>query len=430
MKYKNNNEMVFLPVSLNITGKKILIIGGGKVAAHKMEILSRFTNNITILAPDICDIIGDSNFTIIHGKYHASHLEEYYLVYACTDNHLVNEKIKKEANQLGILINVADNPELCDFVSPAIYKKGDLTVAVGSNACNVKQSIAIRNKVQNFLEKKTIPDKSRESIIHDHFSFPAENPEIKKLPYSFNEGIQKEIKEPILDVTAPGKVMLVGFGPGNPELLTIKALSCLHEADVIFYDALLDSNYLSEFEAVKVSVGKRCGHHSKKQDEINELLLEAARNGKKVVRLKGGDPMIFGRGGEELNFLISHNIEVEVIPGITSALAASAQYGISMTHRLISSSVAFCHGHKLSSKPFPMVDTLVIYMGANYQREIAIKLISEGWKAETPVALLSRISFPDSKSVITSLEKLSYNQVVMEMPLLIIVGNTIMKRLL
>lgn len=404
--------MIFLPVSINITGKRILIIGGGKVAAHKMKILSRFTNNITILAPEICNNIHSSGFNIINKKYHSSNLEGYHLVYVCTDNHLLNKLIKKEAKHLGILVNVADNPELCDFVSPAIYKKGNLTVAVGSNAQNVHQSIAVRNAIQDFLENNSIPDRPRGAIGEG-------------LSLSSAKSWQPNKKKPLEAREVFAKVTLVGFGPGDPELLTIKALSCLENADVIFYDALLDSDYLQRFAAIKVPVGKRCGKHSKQQEEINELLLQAAKSGQKVVRLKGGDPMIFGRGGEEFTFLTNHHIEVEIIPGITTALAASAQSAIPLTQRLISSSVAFCNGHNLNNKPFPKADTLVFYMGTNRQQDLAKKLISEGWESETCAALISRVSYPDSKEVVVTLNELSKKEVLKETPLLIIVGNTI-----
>lgn len=220
---------------------------------------------------------------------------------------------------------------------------------------------------------------------------------------------------------------LVGFGPGDPELLTLKALSCLQNADIIFYDALLDSDYLKKFTAIKVAVGKRCGKHSKQQEEINELLLLSAKSGQNVVRLKGGDPMVFGRGGEEIAFLTHNHVEVEIIPGITTALAASAMYKIPLTQRGISSSVAFCNGHNLKIRTFPKADTLVFYMGANHQRDLAKKLISEGWSGEIPVALISNVSYHNAVKKVTTLDKLSKEKVMNETPLLILVGNTIRK---
>lgn len=402
--------MTFLPVSLNITEKRLLIIGGGKVAAHKMEILSRFTNNITVLAPEICDEIRESDFIVIKKKYHLSFLKGYHLVYACTNDHQLNKKIKQEANQLGILVNVADNPELCDFVSPAIYKDNELTVAVGSNATNVYQSIKIRDSIKDFLENNFYLT-GRKISRNEKYPCPERNQQNPEQKDIISEG--------------SGKVALVGFGPGNPELLTLKAKSCLESADIIFFDALLDSDYLQQFPALKVPVGKRCGKHSRPQEEINDLMLQAALSGKNVVRLKGGDPMVFGRAGEEIFFLKQHHIEVEVVSGVTSALAAAAQFRLPLTQRAVSSSVAFCHGHHINQNSFPMADTLVFFMGANHQQEIARKLISEGRPSETPVALISDASYDYAKSCFTTLEQLARQKQLIDTPLLILVGESI-----
>lgn len=155
MKYSAKQNNIFLPVSMNITGKKILIVGGGRVATHKLSLLSRFTNEITILAPEISCEIKKSNFRIIQREYHSSNLEGYFLVYACTNNYCLNQKIREEAHARGLLVNVADNPELCDFVSPAIYKNGYITIAIGSNAQNVRKAIEIRDKIETFFSHGT-----------------------------------------------------------------------------------------------------------------------------------------------------------------------------------------------------------------------------------------------------------------------------------
>lgn len=151
MKYSVKHDSIFLPVSLNITGKKIMIVGGGRVATHKLYLLSRFTNDITILAPVISSEIRRSNFKIIQKEFHNNDLKGYFMVYACTNSCSLNKKIKEEANIHGLLVNVADNPELCDFVSPAILKNGYITIAVGSNAQNVKKAIEIRDKIKTIL---------------------------------------------------------------------------------------------------------------------------------------------------------------------------------------------------------------------------------------------------------------------------------------
>ncbi|PWD98055.1 uroporphyrinogen-III C-methyltransferase [Marinilabilia rubra] len=398
----------FLPVSLNITGKKILIIGAGKVALQKARSLSRFEVSISVLGTEIHpDFNQSDNIQIIKKEYEPEDLGGHYLIYACTNNPGINQKIKEDSYQRNILVSIADAPQTGDFVSPAIYKNENVTVAVGSNGKNPSKSVKIRN------------------LIRDHLNIESDQIRIKKdaaTTYNRNKDsppLHQEI------ANKKGKVILAGFGPGDPGLLTLKSNQYLEEADFIFHDALLDVSYLDRFKAQKIPVGKRCGQHYKKQEEINEMLLEAAFTGKNVVRLKGGDPFVFGRGGEEVAFLNQHQVDVEVIPGITSAFAAAAQFGIPLTQREVSSSLAFLVGHNLSTRPFPKADTLVFYMGAKHQCELSQALIEEGWDKSTPVALLSNISNTSSKAVITQLDKLCKEKGAIETPLLIIVGETI-----
>ena len=223
-----------------------------------------------------------------------------------------------------------------------------------------------------------------------------------------------------------GKVYIAGFGPGDPELLTIKAQHALQQADIIFYDSLLDDTYLENFKGEKIKVGKRKNLHMKEQDEINELLYKAAINGKQVVRLKGGDPMIFGRGGEEYHFLKERLINVEIIPGITSALAAAAIAGIPLTQRDISSSVAFCTGHPENSIHIPDTNTIVFYMSASNLHIILNKLIAAGRPTNTPVALIENISLPEQRIITGTLYEILKKTNTFHSPLLVIVGNTVM----
>ncbi len=202
-----------------------------------------------------------------------------------------------------------------------------------------------------------------------------------------------------------GIVSLVGFGPGDPDLLTIKAAKAIEQADIIFYDDLIDPSYLEDNKAEKVYVGKRAGYHHKEQGDINRLLLDAARAGKQVVRLKGGDPMIFAHGSEEIEYLESNLIHVDVIPGITTASALAASQKISLTHRDFSSSVALVSGH--TQQPVtPNAETLVYYMGAKQLQAIATQLIDEGWAMNTPVLLTYNVSRPDEQTFETTLWKL------------------------
>ena len=221
-----------------------------------------------------------------------------------------------------------------------------------------------------------------------------------------------------------GKVFLTGSGPGSSDLLTIRAWNVLKNADIIFYDALIDNSVLNRLTCRKVYTGKRKGLHSYDQDEINRLMYQAAIFGKQVVRLKGGDPQIFGRGAEEFDYLRSRFIDVEIIPGITSALAAAALTGIPLTHRNAASSVAFCTGFPVERIKVPDADTLVYYMGATNLMLIAEKVIRSGKPENTPVALISNISSPLQRTEYKTLGKLLQDEIKMPSPLLIIIGET------
>ncbi|MBQ7419354.1 MAG: uroporphyrinogen-III C-methyltransferase [Prevotella sp.] len=218
----------------------------------------------------------------------------------------------------------------------------------------------------------------------------------------------------------PGTVTLVGFGPGAPDLLTIRGERALRQADIIFYDDLTNLDYLNSLAAEKVYVGKRSGRHHTEQDEINGLLLDAAEQRKRVVRLKGGDPMIFAHGGEEIRYLEQHNIPVDVIPGVTTATALAASTKVSLTLRGVSQSVAIVNGH--SSNPIvPDTDTLVYYMGGARLSEIRQRLIAQGWREDTPVLAVHNVSLPSEQVFDTTIGQLGNE--TYPTPVIILVGD-------
>jgi len=219
------------------------------------------------------------------------------------------------------------------------------------------------------------------------------------------------------------KVYIAGFGPGDPDLLTVKAIKVIKKADVIFFDDLIDHNFLNDYSAEKIYVGKRKGNHSYSQEQINEFLYQSALKGKITVRLKGGDPFIFGRGGEEYNYLKKRFIEVEVIPGITAAFGAAASSGISLTSRGISSSVVFCTGFPLSTKKIPKADTLVFYMSASNLQKTAAKLIKEGRKINTPVALVRNATLSSQETVYSNLIDITEGRASLASPMVAIIGE-------
>ena len=224
-----------------------------------------------------------------------------------------------------------------------------------------------------------------------------------------------------------GKVTLVGFGPGNPDLLTLGGDKALEKADVIFHDDLLEQSFLQKYKAAKIYVGKRKDRHSFEQGDINRLILNAAREGKQVVRLKGGDPMVFAHGGEEIEYLQSNFVEVTVIPGVSSGIAVSSLTKVPLTHRGVASSVAFVTGHSQNTK-LPDTDTVVIYMGGSNIQQTASKAIADGRNPNTPVMLVYNVSRPDQKEYFSTLNELSINDTKYPTPVIIVVGDVVSLR--
>lgn len=379
--------MDFLPISINIKNKKIVIIGGGNVATQKVFGLYNFTKNITVVAPQISDVIKNIGVEIIEAEYTKSHINDAFLVYACTNNSLVNKQVADDAEVKGILFNRTDDATESSFISPAIVQNSTHVVAVNSKNKNVKSTVDLRNKLNAFLTDLDVNQ------------------------------VENQINK--------GKVYLVGFGPGNPDLLTIKGDKLCQQADVIFYDDLLDSTALDKYNGEKVYVGKRRGNHHKCQDEINEILYQAAKQEKMVVRLKGGDPLIFGRGSEEKVFLEERSIDVTIIPGITSAIAAAAYGGIPLTHRGISSTVAFGTAHGKTSFKILEADTSVYYMGAKNVIDIAQKYLDSGYVANYPVGIVYNASMPDQEVIKTTIGELITGKFDIKSPIISIFGNTV-----
>jgi len=400
--------MNFLPISINIEQKKILMIGGGKVAFHKIQLLQRFTNNITIVAKDVFDDVKKLGVKYIEKAYDETDLDGFLLIYAATNDRELNKQIREDAHKKGILVNVVDDPALCDFVSPAIYRNGNMTVAVGSNGEDVYKAIAWRDKIKDLFEDGYLKAWLRTKFKKKKTALP----QSKKISPQFIKGV----------------VYLVGFGPGDPDLMTVKARKALEHADIIFYDDLLDSGFLSSFDAEKQYVGKRRDNHHKEQDEINTLLREAARKGKVVVRLKGGDPLIFGRGIEEKKFLNDHGIQVEIIPGITSGIAAGALSGIPLTHRGVASSVAIGTAHAKNSFKILESDTSIYYMGARNLKEIAAKYIEKGYSDDLPVAIVYNVSLPDQEVTITNIKEIIEQDREFKSPIISIFGYSVNER--
>jgi len=396
----------FLPLNIRIDNKRILFVGGGKIALHKIKTVVQYTRNISIVSPEIQDELHQMGFTEIRKEYETSDLEGFFLVYACTSNLEVNRRIKNDAAAYGIMVNVVDNRELSDFISPAVIKQDEMTIAVSSNGENVKKAVAWRNTLKSIVQRGDFQGTCQ-----------SQGNELVKTT--------AEIGIPVPDLHKKGYVYIIGAGPGDPELLTIKAARVLCEADVILYDDLVSSDLVAQFSARKIYTGKRKDSHHFEQDAINKEILRHAQEGKIVARLKGGDPFIFGRGGEEIEVLREHGIGYEIIPGITAAHGASAYTEIPLTMRKVSSSVAFCTGHPVSKVQVPDTDTLVYYMVASTVHEVLDAVALKGRNDTTPVAIVQNATRYNQKIITGTLGELRKGDKQVNSPALLIIGDNI-----
>jgi len=403
-----------LPVLLK--NPKILLIGGGAVAYQKAKVLVLNNIDFLILSVSVNDKIKSLDAPYRLKKFERSDIKGFNIVIDATGKDDVARTLIKLKSRKFFLLNVVDKPEDCDFYFSSLLVYNNVKIAVSSNGGSPTLTQVIRDKIKEIIP----PDVGIFS-------------ELKLIERSNNivdvERTKKEIKELF------GKVSLVGCGPGDPELLTLKALKIIQNADIILYDNKIDENLLSltKESAEKFCVGKQKGHYSFRQDEINKVMLEFAKSGCHVARLKGGDPYIFGRGAEEAEYLLSNNIKVEVIPGISSAFAAPLLAGIPPTHRSYSSAVTVVTGYNKNGKlNLNWIDllnlknhTIIVLMGVTAAREIQVRGIECGIRKELPVAIISNASKQNqniSISTFNNFAKLAENT---ERPAIIVFGEVV-----
>jgi len=383
--------MNFLPLCLDVSTRKVLLVGGGKVAAQKLKTLGAYAQNIWVVAPDILPSIQSQAVRCLHQPYDPSVLIGADLVYACTDDRAVNRGVVEDARQAGVLVNAADDPTVCDFISPAVFKSGRMSVAVSSNGEDPQRSVQWRN---------TLAGGGR--IEHD-------------------KGLRSPTGEKF-DDWPENCLYIVGFGPGDPELMTRKAHRILNDADVLYHDDLVDVSFLAEYPGRKHSVGKRGGCASTPQSLIHELLLESVRKKERAVRLKGGDPSLFSRVGEELSFLRAQGVEVRVIPGVSAAQAIAAQGGFPLTRRGVSRNVEFRTAHG-SPAILPGRKTVVYYMAASRLQAVQAEILAEGWPPDTPVALGHSVTGPQETLHFATLATMT--AVSLPSPLTVVIGEVV-----
>ncbi len=412
--------MSYYPVFLDLRDQRVLVVGGGVVGERKTRALLGSGAQICVgapaFSPGLQDWAAAARISLLPGEYTLDWLDGVALVIAATDDAATNARVAADARARAIPVNVVDVPSLSSFIVPAVVERGDITVAIGTGGVSPVLARRARAAIERALDpalaklaafaarwrekvKAALPDVNVRRRFWDATFDGAIAEHVRSgrdlhADAALLATLSRDINEP-----QPGSVTLVGAGPGDPGLLTLHALQALERADVLLYDALVSDEVLNlaRRDAERISVGKRAGGHQVAQKDTNRLLVELARQGKHVVRLKGGDAFIFGRGGEEIAILREAGITYRVVPGITAALACAAYAGIPLTHRDHAQAVQFVTAHcKQSADTLDWAalarprQTVAFYMGVSSLQHIGTQLTGHGRDADTPFAIIER----------------------------------------
>ncbi|HWL63705.1 MAG TPA: siroheme synthase CysG [Steroidobacteraceae bacterium] len=448
--------MDYLPIFLDLRDRLAVVVGGGVVAHRKVEHLLKAHAKVRVVAPELtADLTVFRDLGRIEHRpvpFSAPQLEGALLVVAATDDEAVNDAVAVAARERGMLVNVVDDGPRSGFIFPAIVDRSPLIVAVGTAGNSPTLARRVRTQIEALLPERLgqladYAGRWREAVRRALPELPARlrfwdrffnGPVAASLLAGDGSGadaaMQGAIDAARAAAAAPaGEVYLIGVGPGDPDLLTLRAQQLLQQADVLLYDRLVPEVILGRArrDAQKINVGKTPGRHEHTQEYINQLLLEHARKGLRVARVKGGDPFIFGRGGEELAVLREAGIPVVVVPGITAGIGAAASAGLPLTHRGISQAVTFvtATGAQAIHLDWRLLagpgHTVVYYMGGAQTGFIARQLTAHGLAPSTPVALLERATWPDERVLKTTLGDLPATAAAAQLrsPTLLVVGE-------
>lgn len=447
--------MKLFPIFADLTDRLVLVVGGGAVAERKTLALLEASANVVVgapaLTPALAALVSEGRVRHLPGTFNPDWLQDVWLVVAATDDRSVNAAVSEAAEARRIFSNVVDDPELSSFQVPSIVDRSPVIVAISSSGVAPVLARRIRERIESLFDhtlgqlaglaavyRKRIrashPDLGARRRFYDWLlDGPVAGFLRQQQPAQAEAALADALAAPI--APAEGSVVLVGAGPGDPGLLTLKALRALNEADVILYDRLVSDDVMSlaRRDAERVPVGKLPGeNHHATQARIHGLLVEYAQAGRRVVRLKGGDAFIFGRGGEELEFLRAHGVRYEVVPGITAALACAAYAGIPLTHREHAQSVRLITAHCREDEDnldWPALarekQTLAFYMGVGQLDLLTQRLLRHGRSPDTPFALIENGSRPEQRVVsgrLAQLPELARDHAVRS-PALLIVGE-------
>jgi uroporphyrin-III C-methyltransferase / precorrin-2 dehydrogenase / sirohydrochlorin ferrochelatase len=448
----------YFPVFFDLTGQQVLIVGGGEVALRKVSLLERTGALITVVAPEIAPELmqraAAGKLKLAIREFAPDDLDGARLVIVATSRRAVNRWIASLSESRNIPVNVVDDREASRFIVPAIIDRDPVLVAVSTGGTSPVLARRLRERLEALIPArigelaswlKALRGTARRKLRDTEerrrfFEAVVDGPAARRFIEGDDQGARR-IAQQLLATTstaprAAGEVTLVGAGPGDPELLTLKALRALQDADVILHDRLVPPEVLdlARRDAVQICVGKAAGQLGSTQEEINALLIEHAKQGKRVVRLKGGDPFVFGRGGEELQALAAARINFSVVPGITAALGAAAYAGIPLTHRDHAHSVSFVTGHAQEDDKEPdwralamPGATAVFYMGLARLDQIVAKLLEHGAPANRPAGIIAQGTTPQQRVITATLATLLdvAARANLESPALLVVGDVV-----
>lgn len=445
--------MDYLPLFFKLEARRCLLVGGGEIARRKAGLLVSAGAHLTVVAPEIdtalAELLAAEHHHLKKRPFSNDDIEGMALVISATDDRAVNQNVSEAAKAKGIPVNVVDQPDLCTVIFPAIIDRSPVIAAVSTGGKSPVLTRFLREMLESLIGagygrlasflgdrrdalKERFPGtEQRRRHTEDFMRSPG-----AELAMAGDHAAAEEwlARDPSSMTT--GEVYIVGAGPGDPDLLTLRALQLMQQADIILYDSLVTPEVLDRTrrDATREYVGKQGGGASTAQETINDKLVRLASDGHRVLRLKGGDPFIFGRGGEEIESLIEHDIPFQVVPGITAASGCAAYAGIPLTHRDHSQSVRFVTGHpKNGEVDLPWQEfahknqTIVFYMGLGGLAKICTNLIASGRDAGTPVAIISKGTTPGQKVLVgnlaTIVDKVRSEEI--ERPTLTIVGEVV-----
>jgi uroporphyrin-III C-methyltransferase/precorrin-2 dehydrogenase/sirohydrochlorin ferrochelatase len=459
--------MFYLPLYHNLTQAQVLVVGGGETALRKMRWLLRAGAKIKVVTltarDEVQALAADGAITLELRGFRATDLvDELTLIVSATNNKEVNRSVHREAVARNILINCVDQPELCTVIFPAIIDRSPIIATVSSMGRSPTLARVVRGWIEarlapNLTTLVSLADALRDAV-RSKLATVAERKVFWERLFasrSAEQALQGDLAaaiasgiEQLEQTTITGSVSLVGAGPGDPELITLKAHRLLQQADVILYDKLANPRILdyARRDAERIYVGKqgpkpasnvpRPDSRSTQQQDINALIVHHARAGRHVVRLKGGDPFIYGRGGEEIEAVVDAGLSVEVVPGITAAFGAASIAGIPLTYRNLSQSVRFITGHRIENTinlDWPELgreeQTLVIYMGLVGLEQLLAKLLEHGCDPATPAALIENATMPEQRMVFAEVSNLAreVRQAAIDGPSVVIIGAVVAK---